>query len=540
MNKTDFLSILGDVGLSQEALSLYDRFDADALPFGIETDEKIQNFTLDKKKKGDILVAAVQTGMLSNVEYAIYAHAFLARGYNPVVLSCYKDLEICHRKERLDASDGECELCYYGGQKLFGSFNFEFVDLEDYIREEAPSPEKFSPSDEITFGDIDLKPFCKSSTRKNLRVHDLDFTQEHARTIFQNYAAGAVTLARATEELIMDYDFKAALGGPSVYIYGIPLEVARKEGINTYVPSTGRLPKTKFVHRYRGFGDRYDDPEYVLEHAPDTLSEERIEVIDYLMEARKEGQHQDIDTVSGEIELSEGTSVCVFTNMIWDSSLEGEGEGIADVLEWLELTIEILMAKGDLDLIIKTHPKELRGTNEPVEEWIRNRFEIEDNTRILRPDTEIDTYDILEKVDIACVYNSTVGLEAAYENVPVIVGGDTHYRELGFTNDADSPSHYRELLSDLSDLKPPYDSRKRLYSYLHYYFLQRHLHFPYFVLKNEDGRMESFPVKHEELAPGNEVYDHIVERILANDPVHYPRDGPYLDDFLTEFFSKEK
>jgi hypothetical protein len=76
-----------------------------------------------------------------------------------------------------------------------------------------------------------------------------------------------------------------------------------------------------------------------------------------------------------------------------------------------------------------------------------------------------------------------------------------------------------------------------VYEYLHYYFLQRHLYFPYFTLFNENNEKEMRPVKHEELAEGVEMYDRIVEQILANDPVQYPTDGPYLDSYYTEFFA---
>jgi hypothetical protein len=240
---------------------------------------------------------------------------------------------------------------------LFDQFNFEVVNLAEYAPDEPPDPDSFGTRTEIEYDGIDLRPYCLSSTRKNLRVHDLDLDFEPARSIFKNYASGAVRLARATDDLIEDYDFEVALGGNSVYIYGVPLAVARNAGINSYVPATARLPKTEFVHKFDGFADIYEDTEYVLEQVPQRMDDERKNKVDFLMESRKKGYHQDVDPMSGSMEASNQTTVCVFTNLIWDGSLEGEGEGMTGVLEWLAVSIEELMGSEEVDLIIDLEDK---------------------------------------------------------------------------------------------------------------------------------------------------------------------------------------
>ena len=57
---------------------------------------------------------------------------------------------------------------------------------------------------------------------------------------------------------------------------------------------------------------------------------------------------------------------------------------------------------------------------------------------MIAPTEKVNTYDLIAAADVGLVYTTTVGLEMAMCGIPVIVVGDTHYRERGFTNDPPS------------------------------------------------------------------------------------------------------
>ena len=55
----------------------------------------------------------------------------------------------------------------------------------------------------------------------------------------------------------------------------------------------------------------------------------------------------------------------------------------------------------------------------------------------LPADSRLSSYTLGRMSRFALVYTSTLGLELACAGVPVVVAGDTHYRDLGFTLDVD-------------------------------------------------------------------------------------------------------
>ena len=50
----------------------------------------------------------------------------------------------------------------------------------------------------------------------------------------------------------------------------------------------------------------------------------------------------------------------LFTNVPWDAALLSANMSFKDVYDWLSYTIELFKNKPNLQLIIKTHPSELR------------------------------------------------------------------------------------------------------------------------------------------------------------------------------------
>jgi capsule polysaccharide export protein KpsC/LpsZ len=74
---------------------------------------------------------------------------------------------------------------------------------------------------------------------------------------------------------------------------------------------------------------------------------------------------------------------------------------------------------------------------------------IPENILLISADAEINTYDLIEIADLGLVYTTTVGMEMAMSGVPVIVIGQTHYRDKGFTLDPQTWDAFFELLTDL-------------------------------------------------------------------------------------------
>ena len=72
---------------------------------------------------------------------------------------------------------------------------------------------------------------------------------------------------------------------------------------------------------------------------------------------------------------------------------------------------------------------------------------IPEHIHLVAADAKINTYDLVEIADLGLVYTTTVGMEMAMSGVRVIVVGNTHYRNKGFTLDPSSWEDYFDLLA---------------------------------------------------------------------------------------------
>jgi hypothetical protein len=120
---------------------------------------------------------------------------------------------------------------------------------------------------------------------------------------------------------------------------------------------------------------------------------------------------------------------------------------------------------------------------------------------------------LIEIADLGIVYTTTVGLEMAMSGVPVVVAGQTHYRNKGFTLDPDSWDSYFALLDQairrLADNHlqngNPQDRHtasfhleraqvEQAWNYAYRFFFEFPLPFPWHLLDYQD-KLEEWPLK---------------------------------------------
>jgi hypothetical protein len=107
--------------------------------------------------------------------------------------------------------------------------------------------------------------------------------------------------------------------------------------------------------------------------------------------------------------------------------------------------------------------------------------------RVIGPKEKVNTYDLIAAADVGLVYTTTVGLEMAMSGVPVIVAGNTHYREKGFTQDADSWVRYhkllKEVLEDPEKFRLSQDQLNLAWAYAYRFFFDFPRPFPWHLLQ---------------------------------------------------------
>ena len=147
--------------------------------------------------------------------------------------------------------------------------------------------------------------------------------------------------------------------------------------------------------------------------------------------------------------LDQRPVVLLATNVIGDSLTLGR-QVFSDLMtEWLERTVKFFSSHPEVQLVARIHPGELVTKGPSVAQVIQKTLpSIPENIHLVPADARVNTYDIVEIADLGLVYTTTIGMEMAMSGIPVIVVGNTHYRNKGFTLDPETWQGYFELLKD--------------------------------------------------------------------------------------------
>ena len=172
-------------------------------------------------------------------------------------------------------------------------------------------------------------------------------------------------------------------------------------------------------------------------------------------------------------------NVFLFTNLPWDQGL-GEFAGIFDdVLDWVYKTIEHFKYDKDIDIWIKPHPVEVRGTaksGKTVTEFILTEYpKLPDNVHIINADKGVNTYKLFKHIDVGVVLTGTLGLEMALDGIPVVSAGVNPCYGLGILSEPISENDYFKAIAlDLNLI----DDMDELRLFCYFYFIHQSLKWP--------------------------------------------------------------
>lgn len=535
-------------GLGTELLGLVD--DVAGVPHLQQLDRvdpSIREFELDESQvEGHVLLPLVPGGLVPGYRYGILAHAFRTRGYEPILLACSGcDLQICPAKRSHYDDSVVCDLCSFNSARIAKAFGVEPTTVGDVLPDSYEPPSLVADDSEVTYRGVAISEYAKATTRKYYKRGTIDTSDDEVQAIYERFLVSAAILADACERLVERHDVVAATAYEDPYIHGgVPLAIAHEHGIPAYSHDMGFRDRSILFGRManRNSQPYFTDPEILRQAVTRPLSDDQREAVDAVMADRASSDGRTVygysaNTSQSVESMGTEATVAMFTNLIWDASLElNEADGPFDSeFDWIDETLEYFDGR-DVALVVKTHPAEsVHGTNQSIATWIEERHgPLPSNVTLLGPDTDVDTYELLEDVDLGVVYNSTVGLEMAYRGMPVVTAGDTHYRDLGFTFDPASASEYRDLLDAATELDVTPEMRERARRYAHFAFVHQNLDFPFLTTDSTYSEFDCLPVAHDDLKPGSEPFDFIVERMVADEPVVPPfedeSDEPPYDD----------
>jgi hypothetical protein len=185
--------------------------------------------------------------------------------------------------------------------------------------------------------------------------------------------------------------------------------------------------------------------------------------------------------------LDDRPIVLLATNVIGDSLTLGRQVFSDSMTDWLERTIQYFAGHPDVQLVVRIHPGELVTKGPSVADVVNKALpSLPGHIHLVPADARVNTYDIVEVTDLGLAYTTTVGMEMAMSGVPVIVVGNTHYRNKGFTLDPESWDAYFELLDRVFSGKGPARLSKaqvdQAWNYAYRFFFEYPQPFPWHLV----------------------------------------------------------
>ncbi|MGH7388970.1 MAG: capsule biosynthesis protein [Candidatus Rokuibacteriota bacterium] len=454
-----------------------------------------------------VLVATSVGAMLAatNVDSALAAaltlrgarvHFLLCDGALPACLNCVS--ATFPRLDRFADTGPAAELC----SGCFGSATRALDPLglpmqrygdhlaaEDFTRAEhaaATVPCADIPhhkADGVSVGEHALAGALRFFARGTLESEPL------GETVLRRYFRAALLTVTVAQRLLRTGTFECVVLHHGIYVpQGMIAEVARREGV--------RVVTWNPAYRKRCFVFSHDDtyhhtlmnePVDRWEDIPWTTARER-RLLDYL-KTRAEGSEdwiwfheapqENIDMVERALGVSFARPVVgLLTNVAWDAQLHYPARAFPGQTEWLLTTIDYFARRPDLQLVIRIHPAEVRGTipsRERMADVIRKAWPtLPPNVFIVPPESPISTYAVMVRCDAVLIYGTKTGVELTSVGVPVIVAGEAWIRNKGIALDVESPAHYFTVLDELPlRRRITGDQLVRARKYAYHFFFRR-------------------------------------------------------------------
>ena len=359
-----------------------------------------------------------------------------------------------------------------------------------------------------------------------------------AERVLRRYLDASLVTHAALGRLFAENHYDCAVFHHGIYVpQGIVGAVARRQGV--------RVVNWNPAYRSRCFifshGDTYhhtllNEPTSVWETIPwDAALEKRV--LGYL-ESRWHGTQDWIwfhDEPSPDLAPlydagldPKKPTIALLTNVVWDAQLHYPANAFPDMLTWIRATVEWFARREGLQLAIRIHPAEVRGTlpsRQRVADEIARAFpQLPRNVFVIPPESSVSTYALAAASNAALIYGTKTGVELAAMGIPVIVAGEAWARGKGFTHDAASAEKYFRGLERLpfeNRMAPEAVERARKYAY--HFFFRRMI--PIECMEPTGGdppfrmRLRSL----EDLKPGRmRGLDVVLDGILNGTPFVYP------------------
>jgi len=466
-------------------------------------------------RKSKILVLAIRAIPSTSLVYfdAMFGHGFSLAGAEVLMLYCDGLMDSCDADTVFRNQKAQCYSCRKLGcyaKKFLGLENLNCVSYKDYItdrnisniRSEAMGLEKSRLFSHRYLG-VETGLHAKIATIRFFLDGRLDLNDLKQEAVFREKLFYAMIAAKVASKIIEKENPDTIFMLHGIYSsWGPFLSYFKQKGKDTYVYDNklSKLGYFTFHHNaepYQIFGRKawLDFSRFPL------AKEEELQLKDYLGE-RFKGKLGEYSMYKGDFGNQKAKNSALeslfkknyekkyvmYPGVAWDGSIKGyTSEVFEDMFDWLDKTIEFFKKNKNYRLIVKSHPAEIitDKCNTSVAVYLEEKHgPLPENIIVLVPDTAVRAYDLMSPDLVSITYDGTIGLELALMGLPVLVAGDSHYREAGVVKKLETLDEYFKLLEDHSELVSFAKSHVELAKkYAYFYFFKSMARVPFYSRK---------------------------------------------------------
>ena len=395
---------------------------------------------------------------------AMLAHALRLRGTDVHVFTCGGPLPICEVNFRHGDPRIACAECALYPDEILRSFSLPQSHLRDYVTPEELAAIRAQVAalgaDELEswiYAGQPIGDLVRTSVLWFARKGTLDLTGNDAR-VYRDFLVSGASVAVMGPRLVkaLEPDVVLELNG----------QFFAERILNRCLPA-----ETPIVAYEAGWRSNTLGFDHVGPAGPVNLDASWQESRDVALTSREE---QELDQwirsrAGGDmqrdfyVKFSSGfedpvaalglnpnlPTAVLFTNLVWDTAVQGRNRAFNSIRDWLLSTIAYFSRRTDRQLIVRIHPAEELRPSQPSVEKLSEALRgcaMPDNVRVVEATNPLSSYLLMDRCDIALVYNSTAGLEAALRAKPVVVSAHVYYAGRGFTLDVDVAADYAQIL----------------------------------------------------------------------------------------------
>ena len=492
------------------------------------------------------------------------AAALALRDAEVEIVLCDAALPACLKAEFADLPDDTilterrlpqtfCPSCMSRGRAMFEPLGLKVRWLSELITDDDRAEARHI-AETIPAGDIDgylldglkVGEHAHAGALRYYTRGDLD-GEPRGEEVLRRYLEAAILSVRAYRRLLGLEHYDVALFHHGLYVPQGPVgEVCREAGV--------RVVNWVVAYRNNSFilseGDTYHHTlmtEPVSDWRDMAWGErQRAEIAAYL-KSRWRGErdwigfHEKPEENAAALAASLGLDLSkpvigMLSNVVWDAQLHYPANAFPNLIDWALRTIDYFKGRPELQLLLRIHPAEVRGTSpsrQPLLAEINKHFPtLPPNVFIIPPESPVSTYAAMELCDSVLIYGTKTGVELAAVGVPVVVAGEAWIKDKGLTLDAETPEHYFRILDGLPigrRLEPEVILAAQKYAY--HFFFRRMMPLPFLEKVSSNLFFTPRIASADDLAEGRSAaLDIVCDAILDERPFIYPAETLGIHD----------